>query len=57
MVNLGVSKDASASDLMTRESVYSAGSAVRKTLVIKDDGKLPTHFVRVAGIGLWANVG
>ncbi|KAI4522198.1 hypothetical protein K525DRAFT_199375 [Schizophyllum commune Loenen D] len=44
MVNLGVSKDASASDLMTRESVYSAGSAVRKTLVIKDDGKLPTHF-------------
>ncbi|KAL1747824.1 Pkinase-domain-containing protein [Schizophyllum fasciatum] len=44
MVNLGASKDASASDLMTRESVHSAGSAVRKTLVIKDDGKLPTHF-------------
>ncbi|ESK96507.1 cell division control protein [Moniliophthora roreri MCA 2997] len=43
MVNLGVaSSTASASDLMGRDSMD--GSAVRKPLIIKEEGKLPTHF-------------
>lgn len=43
MMNLGAaSSNASASDLINRDSMD--GSAVRKTLVIKEDGKLPTHF-------------
>ncbi|KAF8892268.1 hypothetical protein BD779DRAFT_1670592 [Infundibulicybe gibba] len=43
MVNLGVaSSTASASDLISRDSMD--GSAVRKTLVLKEDGKPPTHF-------------
>ncbi|PPR08146.1 hypothetical protein CVT24_012360 [Panaeolus cyanescens] len=43
MVNLGVaSGSASASDLMTRNSID--GSAVRARLVVKEDGKPPTHF-------------
>jgi hypothetical protein len=44
IVNLGVAaSDASASDLMNRDSVD--GSVVRKTLVIKEEGKPPTQFV------------
>jgi len=44
MVNLGVAtSNASASDLITRDSVD--GSVVRKTLIIKEDGKPPTQFV------------
>ncbi|TFK39801.1 hypothetical protein BDQ12DRAFT_511749 [Crucibulum laeve] len=43
MANLGVgSSTASASDLMSRESMD--GSAVRMTLVVRDEGKPPTHF-------------
>ncbi|RDB20820.1 hypothetical protein Hypma_012023 [Hypsizygus marmoreus] len=43
MVNLGVaSGNASASDLLLRDSMD--GSAVRKTLVLREDGKPPTHF-------------
>ncbi|KAF9038435.1 hypothetical protein BJ165DRAFT_1614013 [Panaeolus papilionaceus] len=43
MVNLGVaSGSASASDLMNRDSID--GSAVRARLVVKEDGKPPTHF-------------
>ncbi len=46
MVNLGVaSSTASASDLISRDSLD--GSAVRKTLTIKEEGKAPTHFVRL----------
>ncbi|THU78895.1 kinase-like protein [Dendrothele bispora CBS 962.96] len=42
MVNLGVpSGHTSASDLMLRNSMESSG--VRKPLVIKEEGKLPTH--------------
>jgi hypothetical protein len=44
MVNLGVAtSNASASDLITRDSVDE--SVVRKTLIIKEDGKPPTQFV------------
>ena len=44
MVNLGVgSSTASASDLMPR----SEGSAVRQTLIVKEDGKPPTQFVSI----------
>lgn len=44
MVNLGAaSSNASASDLIHRDSMD--GSAVRKTLIVKEEGKLPTHFV------------
>ncbi|KAF9266954.1 hypothetical protein L218DRAFT_996486 [Marasmius fiardii PR-910] len=43
MVNLGVgSSNASSNDLMARDSMD--GSAVRKPLIIKEEGKLPTHF-------------
>ncbi|KAJ4469522.1 STE/STE11/cdc15 protein kinase [Lentinula aciculospora] len=43
MVNLGgVSGNTSASDLMSRDSID--GSAVRKPLIIKEEGKVPTHF-------------
>ncbi|KAF8074848.1 STE/STE11/cdc15 protein kinase [Lyophyllum atratum] len=43
MVNLGAgSANASASDLLSRDSLD--GSAVRKTLVLREDGKPPTHF-------------
>ena len=42
MVNLGAaSGTASASDLMPRNE----GSAVRQTLIVKEDGKLSTQFV------------
>jgi hypothetical protein len=58
MVNLGVgSSNASASDLMTRDSMD--GSAVRKTLIIKEEGQPPTHFVslqkwmEISGINFW----
>ena len=45
MVNLGVaSGNASASDLMPRNE----GSAVRQTLIVKEDGKPPTQFVSVS---------
>jgi hypothetical protein len=44
MVNLGVaSGNASASDLLSRDSMD--GSAVRKTLILREEGKPPTHFV------------
>lgn len=44
MVNLGVeSNNASASDLLSRDSLD--GSAVRQTLIVLEEGKLPTHFV------------
>lgn len=45
MVNLGRADPAmaSASDLMVRDSMD--GSAVRKTLVVREEGKPPTHFV------------
>ncbi|KAF5383862.1 hypothetical protein D9615_003632 [Tricholomella constricta] len=43
MVNLGAgSANASASDLLSRDSLD--GSAVRKTLILREDGKPPTHF-------------
>ncbi|KAH7910459.1 hypothetical protein BJ138DRAFT_1152815 [Hygrophoropsis aurantiaca] len=43
MVNLGVaSSNASASDLLSRDSMD--GSAVRQTLIVKEEGKPPTHF-------------
>ncbi|KAL0953774.1 hypothetical protein HGRIS_004958 [Hohenbuehelia grisea] len=43
MVNLGVaSNTTSASDLMARDSMD--GSGVRKALVIREEGKPPTHF-------------
>ncbi|KAG5641912.1 hypothetical protein DXG03_003979 [Asterophora parasitica] len=44
MVNLGAgSANASASDLLSRDSID--GSAVRKTLILREDGKPPTHFM------------
>ena len=44
MVNLGVgSSNASASDLLSRDSLD--GSAVRQTLIVREEGKPPTHFV------------
>ncbi|KAI0060757.1 hypothetical protein BV25DRAFT_1806793 [Artomyces pyxidatus] len=43
MVNLGVaSSNASASDLMSRDSLD--GSAVRQPLIVREEGKAPTHF-------------
>ncbi|KAF4593894.1 hypothetical protein EYR40_008689 [Pleurotus pulmonarius] len=43
MVNLGVaSNNPSASDLISRDSMD--GSAVRRPLIIREEGKLPTHF-------------
>jgi hypothetical protein len=44
MINLGVgSGKASASDLMFRDPLHD--SSVRMRLVVREDGKLPTHFV------------
>jgi hypothetical protein len=44
MVNLGVaSANASASDLLLRDS--GDGSAVRQTVIVKEEGKPATHFV------------
>jgi hypothetical protein len=44
MVNLGVgSSNVSASDLLSRDSLD--GSAVRQTLIVREEGKPPTHFV------------
>ena len=44
MVNLGVvTSNASASDILTRDPYE--GSAVRQTLIVKEDGKPPTQFV------------
>lgn len=44
MVNLGVaSANASASDLMSRDS--GDGSALRQTIIVKEEGKPATHFV------------
>jgi len=47
MVNLGVAsgKQASASDLMARDATV--GSVSRQTLVIREEGKPPTHIVSV----------
>ncbi|KAJ7581275.1 hypothetical protein C8J56DRAFT_794068 [Mycena floridula] len=46
MVNLGAasSSNASASDLINKDRDSSDGSVVRKTLIIKEEGKPPTHF-------------
>ncbi|KAI0046488.1 hypothetical protein FA95DRAFT_1669085 [Auriscalpium vulgare] len=46
MVNLGVaSNNASASDLLSRDSRDSPdGSAVRQPLIVREEGKAPTHF-------------
>ena len=45
MVNLGVAsgEQASASDLMARDATE--GSVSRQTLVVREEGKAPTHFV------------
>jgi hypothetical protein len=47
MANLGVASGAhaSASDLMARDATE--GSVSRKTLVVREEGKPPTHFVSV----------
>ena len=48
MVNLGASSsaDVSASDLLTaRDSIVDGSDAVRHRLVVREDGKPPTHFV------------
>lgn len=52
MVNLGGggSRNASASDLMQRESLVSTtsgdgGSAMRQSLIVREEGRAPTHFV------------
>ena len=47
MVNLGVASgaNASASDLMARDATE--GSVSRQTLVMREEGKSPTHFVSV----------
>ncbi|KAJ7577053.1 STE/STE11/cdc15 protein kinase [Mycena floridula] len=46
MVNLGAasSSNASASDLINKDRDSLDGSVVRKTLIIKEEGKPPTHF-------------
>lgn len=44
MINLGVGfSNANASDILSRESMD--GSAVRRTLIVREEGKAPTHFV------------
>ena len=45
MVSLGVAsgKQASASDLMARDATE--GSVSRQTLVVRDEGNAPKHFV------------
>lgn len=44
MINLGVaSSNASASDILSRDSLD--GSLIRKTLVVREEGKPPTRFV------------
>jgi len=62
MANLGVASgtNASASDLMARDATE--GSMSRQTLVMREEGKPPTHFVSILfcvvfsrGIGGWAN--
>ena len=47
MVNLGVAsgEHASASDLMARDATE--GSVSRQTLVVREEGKAPTHFVSI----------
>jgi hypothetical protein len=47
MVNLGVAsgEHASASDLMARDATE--GSVSRQTLVVREEGKAPTHFVGI----------
>ena len=46
MINLGIgSGKASASDLMFRDSLHE--SSVRMRLVVREDGKPPTHFVSI----------
>ena len=50
MVNLGVAsgEQASASDLMARD--VTEGSVSRQTLVVREEGKPPTHFVSLSTI-------
>ena len=46
MMNLGAdSRNASASDLLSSPRDSVDGSAVRRTLIIREDGKAPVHFV------------
>ena len=46
MMNLGAnSRNASASDLLSSPRDSLDGSAVRRTLIIREDGKAPIHFV------------
>jgi hypothetical protein len=59
MANLGVASgtNASASDLMARDATE--GSVSRQTLVVREEGKPPTHFVSILclffrGMGGWA---
>lgn len=51
MVNLGAdSRNASASDLLSSPRDSVDGSTVRRTLVVKEDGKPPTHFVSLGNL-------
>jgi hypothetical protein len=54
MANLGVASgtNASASDLMARDATE--GSVSRQTLVVREEGKPPTHFVSILCLFLWA---
>jgi hypothetical protein len=53
MVNLGVAsgEHAIASDLMARDATE--GSVSRQTLVVREEGKAPTHFVGISNCSLW----
>lgn len=54
MMNLGRANSAmtSASDLITR---HSFGNAVRETLIVKEEGKPPTHFVSLTFLSVFLN--
>lgn len=54
MTNLGRANSTmtSASDLITR---HSFGNAVRETLIVKEEGKPPTHFVSLAFLSVFLN--
>ena len=56
MVNLGVAsgEHAIASDLMARDATE--GSVSRQTLVVREEGKAPTHFVGISNCFIWRPV-
>lgn len=54
MVNLGATT--STSDLMMPPRDSIDGSAVRARLVVREDGKPPTHFVRLSSLGLFESI-